>query len=114
MNFKNIQKNITDKYNSLCLPSKIYTMLALIGFLISIVSFFNSSSPKLLLLAGILLRFIFYLFWTWVLDSLCKKGYTTASWILLALPYILVILYSFILVSMVLIDSKIWKRKIYN
>lgn len=111
MNFKDIQKNITEKYNSLCFPSKIYTILALIGLLISIVSFFNSSSPTLLLLFGILLRIIFYLFWTWVLDSLCKKGYTTASWILLALPYILVILFSFALVSVFLIDLKYGKGK---
>ena len=107
-------KDIQKRYDSLCLPSKIYTTLAFVGLLFSLLMMFKLSAFTLMSFLGVFLRIVFYLFWTWVLDSLCKKGYTTASWILLALPYILVILYSFILVSMVLIDSKIWKRKIYN
>lgn len=29
------------------------------------------------------------LFWTWILDLICKSGYTVVSWLLILLPFIL-------------------------
>jgi hypothetical protein len=32
------------------------------------------------------------LFWTWILNFICKSGYPGVSWFLLLLPYILLII----------------------
>ena len=31
---------------------------------------------------------MWFLFWTWVLNVLCTKGYTTVAWILVAIPFL--------------------------
>jgi hypothetical protein len=33
------------------------------------------------------LKILWFLFWTWVLNLLCTKGYTTVAWVLVAIPF---------------------------
>ena len=96
--------NIQKSYNSLCLPSKIYTTLAFVGLLFSIIMMFKLGAFTLMSLFGIVLRIVFYLFWTWVLDSLCNNGYSMVSWILLGMPYFILI------IAILLIPIKIIKK----
>ena len=35
-----------------------------------------------------ILKIMWFLFWTWVLNVLCIKGYTTVAWILVAIPFL--------------------------
>jgi hypothetical protein len=39
---------------------------------------------------------VFILLWTWVLSYLCKKGYTSLSWFLVLLPWVLMFLALFV------------------
>ena len=64
-------------FNQLCLPSKIFTVLGLIG---GIALFLNKKIPNILKISGGLN----ILFWIFVYDALCKNGYTTLSWVLVA------------------------------
>jgi hypothetical protein len=33
------------------------------------------------------LKILWFLFWTWILNLLCTKGYTTVAWVLVAIPF---------------------------
>jgi len=35
-----------------------------------------------------IIKFLYILFWTWVLDLLCINGFEMASWFLVLLPFI--------------------------
>lgn len=45
----------------------------------------NVSSTALIFIVKI----IYVLFWTWVLNLICKDGHTCISWLLILLPWIL-------------------------
>lgn len=71
-------------FHKLCTPAKIYFAIAVIA---AIVGLFN----------GIPLMFAFWklvfaFIWAYVLGWLCKKGYSSISWFLVLLPYILIVL----------------------
>jgi hypothetical protein len=36
-------------------------------------------------------KFIFILFWTWILNLFCRSGFSIISWILLILPFVFII-----------------------
>jgi hypothetical protein len=71
-------------FNKLCTPANIYLGIAVISTIIA-------------LLNGIQMIYAFWkiffaLIWTFVLGWLCKKGYTSISWFLVLLPYVLILL----------------------
>ena len=47
-------------------------------------------------------KVVYILFWTWLLDLMCKGGYTNVAWFILFLPFILffILLALFILMSL--------------
>jgi hypothetical protein len=36
---------------------------------------------------------VYILFWTWLLNIICKSGYETVSWILVLMPFILMFIF---------------------
>jgi hypothetical protein len=69
-------------FSKLCTPARIYFAIAVIA---AIYGLFNGIS---LMMAFWNLLFAFI--WTFVLGWLCSKGYTSISWFLVLLPYILI------------------------
>jgi len=63
----------------LCTPAFVYFVIAIIGVLTTL--------GKSGIIAGFV-SLLFVLFYTWVLNYLCKKGYKGVSWIILFLPFI--------------------------
>jgi hypothetical protein len=47
-----------------------------------------------------IIKLIYILFWTWVLNLICKDGHTGVSWLLVLLPSILL----FVLIGMLMIN----------
>ena len=74
-------------FSKLCTPAKIYFAIAVIA---AVFGLFNGMS---IILAFWNLLFAFI--WTYVLGWLCNKGYTSISWVLVLLPYILIALAMF-------------------
>lgn len=74
-------------FSKLCTPAKIYFAIAVIG---SIVALFNG-----LPLMMAFIKLVFAFIWTYVLGWLCDKGYTSISWFLVLLPYIIMLLAMF-------------------
>lgn len=71
-------------FSKLCTPAKIYFAIAVIA---TIVALFNGSS-----LMFAFMKLIFAFVWTFVLGWLCDKGYSSISWFLVLLPYIIMFL----------------------
>jgi hypothetical protein len=101
-------------FDKLCAPAQIYlivsaVMLVLSYFGLSAISqqltIHQSSSPLLQTLnftyqkdsrTSYVVQGVFILLWTWVLSYLCKKGYTSLSWFLVLLPWVLMFLALFV------------------
>jgi hypothetical protein len=71
-------------FSKLCTPARIYFAIAVIS---AIFALLNG--------ATIIMEFWKILFafgWTFLLGWLCDKGYTSISWFLVLLPYIIILL----------------------
>lgn len=80
---------------AICVPAMLYLILSVIA----LISMAFQSCGALCLLFKVL----FIGIWTWFLNFLCTQGYTTISWILVLLPFIMFIL-------MILFAYEVMKR----
>jgi hypothetical protein len=82
---------------ALCTPAYIYLIISIIAIVAAM--FENAGRTRTYSFCGytmnvdntgvvFLLQGIIVVFWTIVLDSLCKNGFSQLSWLLLALPFI--------------------------
>ena len=71
-------------FSKLCTPAKIYFGIAVIA---SVIGLFSGVS-----IIAIFMKLVFAFICTYVLGWLCKKGFTSISWFLVLLPYIIVVL----------------------
>jgi H+/Cl- antiporter ClcA len=53
-------------------------------------------------IAVFIVKIIYILFWTWILNLICKDGHTGIAWFLVLLPFILL----FIMISMAMMYQK--------
>ena len=84
-----------DYFSNLCTPAFVYLVINVIIFIsIAVQNFGNSTQycvgqykcqvPNTLML--LVFKAIYILFWTYILDSMCKAGYS--DWFVLLLPFI--------------------------
>ena len=73
-------------FSKLCTPAKIYFGIAVIAAIIALT--------RGMTFGAVLIKLIFAFFWTYVLGWLCKKGYSSISWFLVLLPYVVLLLAS--------------------
>jgi len=67
---------------TLCNPAMLYLILSIIVILMGFSAQVN---------AGLfIVKIIMMLVWVYILNFLCSKGYTTVSWVLVLLPFILI------------------------
>lgn len=72
------------EFSKLCTPAKIYFAIAVIS---AVFGLFNGMS-----IMFAFWKLVFAFIWTYVLGWLCNKGYTSISWFLVLLPYIIIVL----------------------
>lgn len=72
------------KFDLLCDPAKLYISLVLISVVFSLYNGLQVMSA--------IVQVLFALFWTFVLNWICQKGYKGVSWFLVLLPFILMVL----------------------
>jgi len=96
------------KLSDLCPPSAFYFIISMIViFFIFIqnignnniyaVGSYSCNVPSTIVV--FILKIIYILFWTWILNLICKDGYTGISWLLVLLPFILL----FVLIGLMMI-----------
>jgi hypothetical protein len=82
----------------LCTPAMIYFVISVITLVMVLlqnlgnqnsynVGSFSCRVPNTALV--FIIKLIYILFWTWVLNLICKDGHTTISWLLVLLPWIM-------------------------
>jgi hypothetical protein len=75
------------EFSKLCTPAKIYFVIAVISSIVALFSRIN--------IMFILSKLVFAFLWTFILGWLCNKGFTSISWFLVLLPYIIIFLAMF-------------------
>ena len=93
----------------LCTPALVYFIVSLVGIFISILQNLGNTKTYRLgafscnvasTLLVFLLKIVYVFFWTWILNLICKDGYTNISWFLVLFPFILL----FVLLGMLMIS----------
>jgi len=79
-------------FSKLCTPAKLYFAIAVIATIVALFSGFS--------LMAAVWKLVFAFIWTFLLGWLCDKGYTSISWFLVLLPYIIILLAMFGLYKM--------------
>ena len=100
--------NFAKLYNGLCTPAKLYLIMNAVFIFLNLLQNLGSNNYCI----GVyecryhqskftifLLQFIYVLFWAWLLNWICRKGYTSISWVLVLLPFI----FLFILLAMLIV-----------
>ena len=94
--------------NTLCTPAYLYFVISIV-FLILTIVFLTTGSIDMNSICldeactkpGVafifLIKFLFIIFWTWVLNYICRAGNTNVAWFLFLLPYIMII-FAFLIV----------------
>lgn len=82
---------------SYCTPALTYLVISFVALLVSLVqnrqnstvySVGHVSAPVQNTAYVYILKIMWFLFWAWILNLLCTKGYTTVAWVLVAIPFL--------------------------
>ena len=84
--------------NKLCTPAFVYLLVSSISLII--LMFQNANNMDTLCVGSLIcdvdntpalfiLNFSYVVFWTFILDSICKAGHKQISWLLVLFPYLL-------------------------
>ncbi len=93
----------------LCTPSAVYFIVSIVSLIMILFQNLGNSSsyhignfscrvPSTILI--FIIKLIYILFWTWILNLICKDGHTGISWFLVLFPFILF----FVLIGMIMIN----------
>jgi hypothetical protein len=102
-----------DKYikdfKNLCTPAFFYLAISVLAFVVIAVQNFGNTNKYCLgsyecnvpnTFVMFIFKAIYILFWTFILNSLCKAGYKEISWFLVMLPLVLL----FIILALIIIS----------
>ena len=82
----------------LCTPSFIYFLVSVISFVLIMIQNLGNTNTYCIgsyscdvmsTFFALVLQAGYILFWTWILDLMCKAGYSEIAWFVLLLPVIL-------------------------
>lgn len=93
----------------LCTPAMIYFVISIVSLAMVLlqnlsnqnsynVGSFSCRVPSTALV--FIIKLIYILFWTWILNLICKDGHTSISWLLVLLPWILL----FVMMGLLMIN----------
>ena len=95
-------KNMVKIFDALCAPAQIYFLISMLSILALLIQNYGSPRTYTVGTYHVNLRhhnifyFVFktlYVFgWTFILNKLCKSGYSSISWFLVILPYMIMFL----------------------
>jgi hypothetical protein len=93
----------------LCSPAALYFIVSIFALLMILFQNLGNSNsyhmgnfscrvPNTTLI--FIIKLIYILFWTWILNLICKDGHTGISWLLVLFPFILF----FVLIGIIMIN----------
>ena len=83
-----------------CTPAKVYLAISFISVLIIVIqNLLNPNMNELCIgkykcaisykIILLIFKIIYILFWTWLLNALCRYGLTSIAWFILLIPFLL-------------------------
>jgi hypothetical protein len=102
---------ITSTFKNICTPALIYLVISILSILL--IGSQNMSNGAEYYCVGnyecntsmkntiFILKILYIIFWTFVLNCICKAGYKGVSWFLVLFPFILM----FVLIGLLLLNS---------
>jgi hypothetical protein len=86
----------------LCTPAYLYLVISI--FSIIVIMLQNGSNSNTYCMGNyscqvsniyliFVIKLVYVLFWTWILNFLCKSGYPGVSWVLLLFPFVLMFIF---------------------
>jgi hypothetical protein len=98
--------------NKMCTPAQVYLAISLASVIAMLLQNCQDNSVYRIgnmvvkspchNLAFFAVKILYIMLWTWLLNLLCKKGFTSVSWLLVLLP----IVGMFVLIGMVFLMLK--------
>jgi len=85
------------KLKQLCTPSYVYFVLSFIGLVFTAIQNMGNnrtynlgsfSCPVSNCIFIFIMKIVVILFWTWVLNLMCKDGHSEIAWFLVLLPFV--------------------------
>lgn len=105
------------KFSELCTPAMVYFTISFLGIAMAIIQnlgnstkyclgMFSCNVPSVVLV--FIMKIVYVLFWTWILNLMCKDGHSDIAWFLVILPFVLLFV---ILGLLMLSDNKKPRRR---
>lgn len=97
--------------DKLCTPSYVYFVISVIS--IAFLAFQNVGNSSTYCvgdfscdvpstIAVFVVKVLYVVFWTWILNLICKAGYKSISWFLVIFPFVLF----FVLIGLLMLNQK--------
>lgn len=105
-------KKYVKDFRNLCSPAFIYLLISTLLFVIIAIQNYGNTSRYCIgehecfvpnTFTIFVFKALYILFWTFILNALCKAGYKEISWLILLLPLIMF----FILIALLLVNYSI-------
>jgi hypothetical protein len=86
------------KLSQLCTPAYVYFIISVLAIVIAAIQNMGNNKKYTLgsfscnvpsCLAVFIVKILYILFWTWILNLICKDGHKGIAWFLVLLPFIL-------------------------
>ena len=101
--------NYPSSLKELCTPASLYFVISMIALVMVLfqnlgnnnsyhVGSFSCRVPNTM--AVFIVKLIYVLFWTYVLNLICKDGHVGVSWLLVLLPWLLL----FVMIGLLMIN----------
>ena len=92
----------------LCTPAFLYFTISALGLIVIIfqnlgnnnifnLGYLSARVPNTTLI--FIVKFIYILFWTWILNLMCKDGHSEIAWFMILVPFILVFIIAALMMS---------------
>ena len=94
-------KELDKKFKSLCTPASVYFIISFVAIVLMVVQNLNAPDNKYCIgnhhcrvdnlgskVIYFVVKLIYVLFWTWVLNLICNSGHKNIAWFLVLLPIV--------------------------
>ena len=97
-------------FKKLCTPASVYLFINVIIFIVIAIQNFGNTTKYCVgqykckvpnTFSMFLFKAVYILFWTFILNAICKAGYKEVSWFMVLLPIILL----FIIIGIIILNS---------
>ena len=78
---------LTSQYKKLCTPAMLYFTISILSLLFILLQ--NLGNSKSFHIVSFSAQLLYMLFWTWILNLICKDKHTNVAWLLVLMPYII-------------------------